>query len=420
MSHSAVSRLRPFAVPFILAIGIRSIAAWLSHGQPVVDVASFEHWAKQLDAGRNPYVDATNPANYPPLWVCACWASLVVSRWTSLSFDLVVKLLGSWCDAASVVPVGLLGRWLGGTETAGRAASFAYAVNPVAILIASFHGQNDPVLIGLILWSVCLISAAPLPRAAEAAALVLGVSLCIKPVGVLVLPLMLARVGGWGRRVWLLALVCVPMLLTSLPFLIKSPGALVESAGTYRGPPDFGYVGVYNAWMNLGHGSSGEPIVRGLPVWMRLVYVAVFGLVWWQFRRATLVEQVVAVILSLYLFYGALGAQYLMWVVPLAAARRDRHLPRVTLFAAVALIAFYQLNHPAILTGTPGVQWKTGIAIPQWTAILFIAQAALYLSWLQWMRDLIVDYEKRHPEQLTVGTLFRRLISGATQPTRSL
>jgi hypothetical protein len=391
----------PFVFPFIVAIGIRSIAAWISHGQPVVDVASFEHWAKTLDAEQNPYVDAINPANYPPLWVYVCWSCLAISRWSGLTFDLVVKLIVSLFDSETVVPVGQIARTLGGTESAGRAASFVYAVNPVAILIASFHGQNDPIVVGLIAWSVWLIMAAPFARAAELGAIVLGVSLCIKPVGVLVLPLMVVRIAGWSRRALLFALAWVPMALSSLPFLFTSPVLLVEAAGTYRGTPDFGYVGVYNAWMNLGHGSSGEPIVRSLPWWMRLAYVAVFALVWCAFRRANLVEQVLAVILSLYLFYGALGAPYLMWIVPFAAAMHDRHLLRVSIVTAVALLAFYQLKHPAILTGSPGVQWTTGIAIPQWTGILLVAQAALYVLWWRWMRELIRQSRQRQPDHFT-------------------
>jgi hypothetical protein len=372
-------------------------------------VASFEHWAYKLDAGQNPFVAPANPANYPPLWVYICWSCLVVSRWTGLSFDLIVKLFVSFCDAATVVPVGLLASAQGATESQCRAASFAYAANTAAILIAAFHAQNDPVVVGLILWGVWLSTATPCRWAAEYAALLLGVSLCIKPVGLLILPLMLARTPGWRHRAILFILVWLPMLLSALPYLIRSPVALVHAAGTYRGPPDFGYVGIFNAWMNFGRGSSGVPVVEGLPWWMRLAYIPVFGLIWWEFRRATLLEQVQVVFLSLYLFYGALGAQYLIWVMPFAAAIRDRHLLRATIITSIALLAFYQLHHPAILTGNQGAQLKTGIAIPQWSGILLVSQIALYVHWMRWMRALIDEYHLRHPEQFTLERIFRRL-----------
>jgi hypothetical protein len=401
----------PALVPFIVALAIRSLGVWFSHGDAVVDVASFEHWANLLDARQNPYVSTSNPANYPPLWVYICWGCLAVSRGLGLSFDLALKLFVSLCDAATVIPVGLMARAHVGTESARAAASISYALNPIAVLIAAFHGQNDPVVVGLITWSIWLITAGPLTWAFELGALVFGVSLCIKPFGILILPLMVACTGGWGRRVLLFLLAWIPMLTSALPYLISTPVALISAASTYRGPPDFGYVGIYNAWMNLGHGSSGEPIIKSLPAWMRLAYVAVFGLIWWQFRRAPLLEQVCAVFLSLYLFYGALGAQYLIWIVPFAAARRDRHLTRTSLFTAVALIAFYQLNHPAILTGRSGVQLKTGIAIPQWTGILLIAQVALYITWISWMRDLIMEYDKQHPDQFSVDRMIRRVLT---------
>jgi hypothetical protein len=411
MTRPSDSGLAPLVVAFIVALAIRSFGAWFSHGDAVVDVASFEHWAKLLDAGQNPYLSTSNPANYPPLWVYVCWTCLVVSRCTGLSFDLVAKLFVSLFDAATVIPVGLMARAHVGSESAGRAASVMYVLNPVAILIAAFHGQNDPVVVGLIAWSIWLITAKPITMGVEFGAIVFGVSLCIKPFGMLFLPLILASTDGWGRRALLFLLVSIPMLISALPYLISTPVALFGAASTYRGPPDFGYVGIYNAWMNLGHGSSGEPIVRSLPGWIRLAYVVVFSLIWWQFRCATLLQQVCAVILSLYLFYGALGAQYLIWIVPFAAAIRDRHLMRASLITAVALVAFYQLNHPAILTGRLGVQLRTGIAIPQWNGILLIAQVALYVTWIRWMRDLMIEYEQRHPDQFGVARLIQRLIS---------
>jgi hypothetical protein len=388
--RSEDTRPRPIVI-FCVALALRAIAAWISHGTSVVDVASFEHWARLLDARQNPYTSDTNPANYPPLWVTICWCCLAVSRWTGLSFDLVMKGFVSVIDAATVIPVGMMARNQCGAEAARRAASFAYAVNPVAILVAAFHAQNDPIVVGLMAWSVWLITSRPIARAAELGAIILGTSFCIKPVGVLIVPLVLACSEGWRRRAAMFVLMWIPMLVTALPFLIISPLLLFQAAGTYRGPPDFGYVGIYNAWMNLGRGSSGEPIVRSLPVWMRIAYAVVFGLVWWQFRGAPLLVQICAAILSLYLFYGALGAQYLVWFVPFAAALRDPRLTRASLLTAVALVAFYQLHHPAILTGRIGAQLKTGIAIPQWNGIFLIAQVALYVTWIRWVRELIIE-----------------------------
>jgi hypothetical protein len=381
-------RLGPLAAPFAVALAIRWLGAWLSHGQSVVDVASFDHWATRLDEGQNPYESPVNPANYPPLWLYICWMCLTVSRWTGLTFDLVMKLTVSAADAATVIPVGLLARMRANSDSAGTIAAVGYALNPVSILIAAFHAQNDPMLIGLIVWSVWLLTAAPIKWSIELAGLAVGVSVCIKPVGVLILPLMAVFIQSWVRRASWVLLVSAPMLVTALPFLLDSPVALLGAVATYRGPPDFGYVGIYNAWMNLGHGSSGEPIVKSLPVSMRFAYLLVFLVIWWKFRRASLVEQSCAVLLSLYLFYGALGAQYLVWLIPFGAVLNDRYHVRASVAASIALVAFYQLNHPAILTGTIGVQLKTGIAIPQWTGILLIAQAWLYVIWFRWLREL--------------------------------
>ncbi len=388
MTHSNAGG-RPFwLLPLVVAFAIRAAGAWVSHAEPLVDVDSFFRWAKHLEGGINPYSTTDAPANYPPLWLYICWGCLKVAQEVGCSFDLVMKLFVSACDAATVIPVGLLALRRGEGETAGRAAALAYALNPVSILIAAFHAQNDPLVIGLAIWCMWLVTARPFVLAGELGFGLLGASLAIKPIGVLFLPLVLAQISGWQRRARLFAIAGLPLLLTAIPFLFSTPVAFVRAAATYRGPPDFGYIGIFNSWMNLGHGSSGDPIIEQLHWSMRLFYLPVFLFIWWRLRRFSLIDQAQAVVLSLFLFYGTLGAQYLMWLIPFAAARRDPRLPRISILTAIALVAFYQLNHPGILSGVSTVRWQTGIVLPQWSGIFLVSHFFLYVQWLLCLHEV--------------------------------
>ena len=353
----------PFWFSFVIALAVRVACAWVSHGQPVADVGSFWQWANRLDAGDNPYslrptvhetpgaLGSGEPyaderpvytmrANYPPLWVYLCWICLKLSEWTGLSFDLVIKLLVSLFDAATVVAVGYLSVACGASAIQARTAAFFYAVNPASILVASFHAQNDPIVIGLVAWASWLLLARPFRQAPELSMLLVGASLAIKPIALLFLPLLVLTVPEWPRRVACGILALLPALFFWMPYLLHSPTEVIDALRSYRGVPDFGYIGIYNAWNNLGRGSTGVSIDYDLGWAYRPFCVMVLGLAWWRFRTASLLEQLVAITVTLYLVYGRLAAQYLMWVIPFAAALRCPQLRRVTIYSALALLTF--------------------------------------------------------------------------------
>jgi hypothetical protein len=171
---------------------------------------------------------------------------------------------------------------------------------------------------------------------------------------------------------------------------VRSPELLFRAFLSYQGTPDFGYVGIYNSWANLGLGSSGTPVIEVLPAELRVFCLGTLGLVWYYFRRSDLMEQIQAFVLSLYLMYGTLAAQYLLWLIPLAAVTLAPQLLRGSLLAAIALIAFYQLHHPGVLTGSALEPLNTGISIPQWSGVFLFAQLLLYVHWIRWMRDQLL------------------------------
>lgn len=372
----------------VCGMSLRFTLAWLSHGEPVVDVFTFWQWAKNLDAGINPYT-AESAANYPPLWLYLCWLCLKAAESTGLSFDLMVKLFVGAVDGLTVAAVGLLAAAGGTGPRRAQLAAVCYAINPVTLMIASLHAQNDPVVMGLVVWASWLVVARPCPIATELAMAALGLSLAIKPIGLLFAPLLLWRCASSRECCRGVAVLAATAGVCMLPYLVTSPVLLIQAGSTYRGPTDLGYLGIFNSWCNLGLGSSGVPIVERSPAWMRPLAVAVMALAAWRFRREALASQAVGVVLTLYVVYGSLGAQYLMWFVPLAAASRSPQLTRTSLATAVALLAFYQLHHPGILTGEGGKGIHLGVTIPQWSGVFLFAQVLMYVGWVRWLMDML-------------------------------
>ena len=77
-------------------------------------------------------------------------------------------------------------------------------------------------------------------------------------------------------------------------------------------------------------------------------------------------------------FYGALSAQYLLWVIPLAVLRPDRWLAIYTVFATMGLVGFYLFLAPGVLTPSGAIEG----AGPLWVAgaVLTVAASASWLA----------------------------------------
>ncbi len=405
-------------IVFCLALSVRVGLCAVSAGEPVVDVASFQRWAEHIAAGRNPYTAAEWPANYPPLWLLGCWLAMRVSRLTWLGFDPCLKLLVGLFDASTAAAVSLVARALAwrsrpAAESDSKAISLAwvagllYIFNPVALLVGCFQGQNDPVVLALVLWALWLLIAQPVRQAEVVALLLLGLSVLVKPFALLWLPLLLGYLPDWRSRLLASAAsLALPAAVTAA-CLLSSPSAVLGSIASYRGPPDFGWVGLYNAWSNLGHAGAGTPIIERLPWYHRLAFAPIYAAVWWRLRRRPIDEQLTGVVLALYIFYGTLGAQYLLWLIPFGCLRPGRQVLSTSLWTAVALLAFYQLHHPAILSGEPGRVLRLGLTIPQWGALLFLGQAMLYARWIRWLA-LLLTRPGTSSETARGGKLSRR------------
>ena len=88
--------------------------------------------------------------------------------------------------------------------------------------------------------------------------------------------------------------------------------------------------------------------------------------------RWTLPEATLLVFLAFQVLYGAVSAQYLLWVVPLAALDPDRLFAWHSLSATAALLGFYAFLQPVLLQAQPpliryspqaaGLLWVAGVA----------------------------------------------------------
>ncbi len=354
-----------------IALVVRAAAVALSD-RVVADVLRYRKVAEFMLAGRwNPY-ESTNLYPYPPLWV---WWE-VVAGWLSarsgIGFALLVKAPLVTADLAIV---GLLWRW-GRERGMGSTPAWLFALHPVSLLVTGFHGQFDT----LMLLAVLVALRRHEQGRQDASALALAAAIGFKSFPVLLLPFVAARAGG-GRAALRYGLVALaPVVVLLLPFAWADWHAVRRELFGYGGVADFGWIGLARglAWIRTGvlersearYWSAAVGVAKAafLLAWAALVVAYARG----RLRLSTL-EAALAVFLAFQVLYGALSAQYLLWVVPLAALLRVPRAAPIAYAAAAttALAGFYLFLQPAIVSAVPpspgvthaaGLVWVVGVA----------------------------------------------------------
>jgi len=359
-------------MPVAAAFAVRLTAILLSD-RVVADVLRYRRVAAHvLDVSWNPY-QASRLYPYPPVWVWVEASCEWLARHYDLSFAVLVKLPVLAAEVAIVV---LLARW--GLERGGvaRWAPWIYALHPVAVLVSGFHGQFDSLALLMVLIAV---------RAGDrgrhdTAACALAAGIALKSFPILVVPVLLLRITGAAARIRFLAVALLPVALLLVPYVAHDAAAVARELFGYGGVADFGWVGAWRGlrWVFEGSLPRGEARFHGLliPV-AKAVFLAAYAAVAHRMARRDLVAAVLAVFVAFEVFYGALSAQYLLWVIPLAVLRPDRWLAIYSVFAAAGLVGFYLFLAPGVLTRS-GVVEGAG---PVWVAgaVLIVAASA---SWL--------------------------------------
>jgi uncharacterized membrane protein len=285
------------------------------------------------------------------------------------------------------VLAGLIAHWAAARGGPSRAAGWAYALHPVALLVVGFHGQFDSVALVAVVYALHALDRGRL----DTSALAFAGAIAVKPFPVLVLPFALVLVpGGRGARIRYLALATLPVALLLAPFAWADPGALRRELLAYGGVADFGWIGAWRAVEAAlgGHVARSEAVHWATAVALSKVsFLVAAGALWVAVAtrrlRWSLEQSALGVLLAFEVFYGALSAQYLLWPVPFAVLARERWTALHALVAMAALVGFYVLLAPGVLTppDSPLVApaaaawlWATG------TVALWIVTAAWLLA----------------------------------------
>jgi hypothetical protein len=250
---------------------------------------------------------------------------------TGLPWVLAVKIAPI---AADVVLVWIVSR-LAGAD--GRTRALQYAVNPLSLLIASLHGQIEPVALALALGGVLVLRG----RRPVLAGVLLGAAVAAKtwPVLILLAVLPLRRPADAARILAGSAVVPVLCLASGVVFLgTNVPRALALVVSYTSNVRNWTWSG---AWLALHHVSNGgyDAAIGGIGAGLVVAGAAV---TLYLLRRHPPEVRALGVLCAALACTAGFGAQYMMWVLPLTIALaggwRYAYLLAATAWDAIAYL----------------------------------------------------------------------------------
>jgi uncharacterized membrane protein len=371
--------MRRTGLVLAVALAVR-VAAILLCSRMVADVERYHRVATHvLDVSPNPYL-APRLYPYPPVWVWLEAGAEWVARTTALPFPILVKLPVLAADLALLV---LLARWGAARGGSARRAGWLYALHPVAVLVGAVHGQFEALALLAIAAALFALEAGRF----TASALALAAGIAWKSFPVLLLPVLLPLVPA-GRRLRYATLATLPVALLLLPFAWLDAGALGRELFGYGGVADFGWIGAWRGvtWMTTGALVRSAARFWASPVGLAkgvflLAYAALLAALLRERLRLDAEGRALAVLLAFQVFYGAVSAQYLAWVLPLGCLRPGRAFAVYSAAATLALAGFYVFLAPGVLLPVDQA-WIPRMAAGTTWALGALATLAAAAAWL--------------------------------------
>ena len=297
----------------VAVMAMSAVDTW----QPVDFINSFKPAGEAVLARRDPVLEGNHGWHFLPT-IPYMYAILLG---IGIPWEWAGRLVTVVSD---IILIPLVGKLAGGEKAALRA--FQYACNPLAILVASVHGQVEPVslVFGVAAFVMARKARTERPvRNAILAGLLMGMALCAKSWPIWLVPGMLLLLPDLRTRAYAFFSTGVPPIfffvtlpigagtaLSELPEVIRIIGSVRPIVGEWG----WTAIAVGGAWvLDADLARIGQYILYATEL-----------VVLFLWRRAHPVDLTTAILLAFMVVTPRLGAQYLLWFMPFLVARPTR------------------------------------------------------------------------------------------------
>lgn len=282
------------------------------------DIANFIKFAgiiNKYGAFKIYALDATY--NHSPLISYFLKAISFLSIKTSLSFQFLFRLLPILADYAAIFVLwGLLNKY--GRENR-LLICLLFAFSPINIIISAFHGNTDTVFVFFILFAVYLVE----QEQFSLAGLFYGLSICIKIVPLMLLPVFFFNLESGKDRIKFTLSASILPLLVFTPLMIYDFSGLLRNIWMYGGNEGIWGLGyIFDSIAQSKHLNAHiTNIFFNAHVWhivlsKIILYagIVIFSLLFMRKKKISLIEGVCFVFLFFFTITSGFGVQYLSWL----------------------------------------------------------------------------------------------------------
>lgn len=363
----------------------------LFFGSESWDIVLYRYQAIPVLEGINPYLyhmpavltNIRQPFVYLPFSLFYAPAAFQMAVFLQAPFHVVIKLAPILFDMGILAAL-VLYVYRTDRDKAVR-IGWLYALNPIAILTASFHGNvmAGPVLLTLLALTVY-------KDEKKLSGLFLGLAIAWRHYPILLLPAFLLKCPD-RRSAWrFLIAAAAPSVVTALPFIVADPAAMLRAIGYTGIVGSLGWHVIADSAFRIFAGSPLLPDSTDPAVFlssgfnragMGLFLAAYASLLVFGRKKLSLLQLILSIFLSLYLLSATVAQQYLVWVIPFLALWSFTAAAVFTAAAGAAMVVRYWSLYPEILFGAfPAVplpplakSWASLITV----SVYWLAVAAL-------------------------------------------
>lgn len=287
------------------------------------------------------------------------------------------------------------------TQTRAFLYGMLYAINPVAVLIAAFHGNliTIPTLLSFLAYGVLLFG---VDNNYRLSALLLGLAIGFRGYPVLLLPFFLVHLKVPAKKkIGYILYAAIPTALSFIPFLILDFKSVLREVFTYSGFTDYGFIAIVRAALSFKYGALLYGLPDNMHLWLtngsKILFFTVYIIGLFIFARRRLIDSIMFVFASFYFLFGGVSSQYFVWILPFAFLAKDRMLSWYTVVATWALVNFYWIYHPHVLFG------KSKPIVLPFHILLggeIISLSLLWVTCLCWIVILLTKKEEKREGDL--------------------
>jgi len=310
----------------------------------------------------------------------------IISMYTMLSFAFLLRFFYIFVDVFMVLLIAFSAFRL---DKNFKLAGWIYALNPITIMIASFHGQSDVLMIFLafLAWYCFTFME---NRRILISGILLGFSVAFKHATIILIPLFLIKIKSFKERVYFVSLALLPTVASVIPYMFHSPESfqiLKQEMFLYSGSGWGGLVTVFQHLSSLTSLSFFQAVASFIEAHgTKILLLALLILYLYFFKKSkdiTLLESITITFLAFYILTPKQSVQYAVWFFPfiLLALRRYNYVFYGTLISISLYMAIFYVYH-AVRVGVfefIGIDRSFSLVLFSMFFVFF------YLAWFGWI-----------------------------------